>query len=236
MDLNNDFLIERPIDEAYRILNDLEFIAPCMPGAQLQEIEGDEYRGLVKIKVGPITAQYKGKASFVSQDTATHVSVLKAQGRDARQGNANAMITASMESITDTSTRVAIHTDLSLTGKIASFGRGAIDEVSKKILDQFAENLRAKIEAVGTTAEEAPAETAAPVADATVASAADVAPAETAAPVEDAPKIRTIDSAEPEPVNILSVTGDSITKRLAPILAGALLLLILRWVLGGKRD
>ncbi len=234
MELNNSFEIDRPIDETYAIVNDLEFIAPCMPGAKLQEIEGDEYRGLVKIKVGPITAQYKGKASFVSQDAATHVSSLTAQGRDPRQGNANALITATMETVGDNKTKVNIHTDLSLTGKIASFGRGAIEDVSKKILGQFAENLRAKIEAEGVPV----ASKAEPAAEAAKSAtpAAGKAKTEDAAPAtEPAPTIRKIDSPDPEPVNILSVTGDTITKRLAPILAGAILLLILRWVLGGKR-
>ncbi|MEZ5342153.1 MAG: SRPBCC family protein [Acidimicrobiales bacterium] len=176
MELSNDFEIDRPIDETFRILNDLEFIAPCMPGAQLQEIEGAEYRGLVKIKVGPITANYNGKAEFVSQDPVAHVSTLRAQGRDARQGNANALITASMESITDERTKITIHTDLSLTGKIASFGRGAIEDVSKKILGQFADNLQAKIEAEGT-----PAGDAAAAADAASLAAASSAAASSAA-------------------------------------------------------
>lgn len=237
MELNNSFEIDRPIDETFAIVNDLEFIAPCMPGAKLQEIEGDEYRGLVKIKVGPITAQYKGKASFISQDPVNHVSSLKAEGRDPRQGNANAIITATMETVGDNHTKVNIHTDLSLTGKIASFGRGAIEDVSKKLLGQFSENLRAKIEAEGVAAVgEAPAAEPAAAAEPAVAdSAADAEPAAAAAPGTEAPVIRKIDSPDPEPVDILSVTGDTITKRLAPILAGAILLLILRWVLGGKR-
>ena len=150
MELTNEFVIDRGVEETWKILNDLEFIAPCMPGAQLQEIEGDEYRGIVKVKVGPITAQYKGKASFVEQDATAKVTRLKAEGRDPRQGNANAIITASMVSIGDTQTTVKIHTDLGLSGKIASFGRGAIEDVSKKILGQFTENLREKLETGGS--------------------------------------------------------------------------------------
>ncbi|MEM8925934.1 MAG: SRPBCC family protein [Actinomycetota bacterium] len=146
MELTNEFVIDRDVEETWKILNDLEFIAPCMPGAQLQEIEGDEYRGVVKIKVGPITAQYKGKASFVEQDVENKVAKLKAEGRDPRQGNANAMVTATMEAVGDTQTNVNIHTDLGLSGKIASFGRGAIEDVSKKILGQFTDNLREKLE------------------------------------------------------------------------------------------
>ncbi len=145
MELTNDFVIERGIEETWAILNDLEFIAPCMPGAKLTEIEGDEYRGLVKIKVGPITANYKGKASFIEQDAENHVAKLKAEGRDPRQGNANAVVTATLEELAADQTKVEIHTDLGLSGKIASFGRGAIEDVSKKLLGQFTDNLRDKL-------------------------------------------------------------------------------------------
>ncbi|MEM7275152.1 MAG: SRPBCC family protein, partial [Actinomycetota bacterium] len=158
MELTNEFVIDRNVEETWKILNDLEFIAPCMPGAQLTEIEGDEYRGLVKIKVGPITANYKGKASFVEQDAVNKVAKLKAEGRDPRQGNANAMVTANMAAIGDGQTNVSIHTDLGLSGKIASFGRGAIEDVSKKILGQFTENLREKLE----TTEDVPGAPAVP--------------------------------------------------------------------------
>ena len=82
MELNNEFEVDRPIDETWVVLTDVERIAPCLPGAQLEEIEGDEYRGLVKVKVGPITAQYKGKATFVEKDDAAKRAVL--QGRGAR--------------------------------------------------------------------------------------------------------------------------------------------------------
>ena len=84
MELKNDFRVAVPVERAWAVLTDVELIAPCLPGAQLQEIEGDEYRGIVKVKVGPITAQYKGKATFVSKDEATHVAVLRAEGRETR--------------------------------------------------------------------------------------------------------------------------------------------------------
>ena len=209
MELTNEFVIDRPVEETWKILNDLEFIAPCMPGAQLTEVDGDEYRGQVKIKVGPITAAYKGKASFVEQDAENRVAKLKAEGRDPRQGNANAMVTAKMEPASDSSTTVNIHTDLALSGKIASFGRGAIEDVSTKILGQFTENLRAKLEETGTVdagtdAEEGGASSAA---------------------------VRKIDSPEPEPVDILSVAPDSVKKKALPVLAAVLALLILRVLL-----
>src|SRR3954467_12589027 len=97
MKLENEFRVDVPVEEAWRVLLDVERIAPCMPGAQLQEVEGDEYRGIVKVKVGPITAQYKGAASFIERDEVNHKAVLRAEGRDTRgQGNANATITATL--------------------------------------------------------------------------------------------------------------------------------------------
>lgn len=233
MELTNDFVIDRPVEETWVILNDLEFIAPCMPGARLTEIEGDEYRGTVKVKVGPITAQYKGKASFVEQDAVNHKAQLKAEGRDPRQGNANAMVFATMEPSGDDATKVTIHTDLKLSGKVASFGRGIIEDVSKKILGQFVENLRQKLEtegvptAGGDAAPEAAASTDAPSdGPGTEAPAADTAAEE--------PAVRKIDAPEPEAVDLLSVSGTPITKRLAPVLVGVIVLLILRWLLSGR--
>ena len=216
MELTNEFVIERPIEETWTILNDLEFIAPCMPGAQLTEIEGDEYRGQVKIKVGPITAAYQGKARFVEQDAANKVAKLKAEGRDPRQGNANAMVTATMASAGEDATTVTIHTDLALSGKIASFGRGAIEDVSKKLLNQFTNNLRDKL-AEGATPPVAPvvAEPPAPTADAPLA-------------------IRKINAPEAKPVDILSVAPDSIKKKAIPILGALVGLLIIRFLLRGR--
>ena len=97
MELTNDFRVALPVERAWAVFTDVELIAPCLPGAQLQEIEGDEYRGVVKVKVGPITAQYKGQAKFLSLDPTAHVAVLRAEGRETRgQGNANATITATL--------------------------------------------------------------------------------------------------------------------------------------------
>ncbi len=141
MDLTNDFRVALPVERAWAVLTDVERIAPCLPGAQLQEIEGDEYRGIVKVKVGPITAQYKGKATFLSQDAEHHVAVLRAEGRETRgQGNANATITATLTPDAG-GTAVSVVTDLTVTGRVAQFGRGVLADVSAKLLDQFVENL-----------------------------------------------------------------------------------------------
>jgi uncharacterized protein len=145
VDLTNEFRVGVPVERAWEVLTDVERIAPCMPGAQLQEIEGDEYRGIVKVKVGPITAQYKGAARFVEQDEAGHRAVLRAEGRETRgQGNANATITAQLEPDGD-GTKISVITDLTITGRVAQFGRGVLADVSTKLLGQFADCLETKL-------------------------------------------------------------------------------------------
>jgi uncharacterized protein len=145
VELTNEFRVGVPVEQAWHVLTDVERIAPCMPGAQLQEIEGDEYRGVVKVKVGPITAQYKGAARFVEQDEAAHRAVLRAEGRETRgQGNANATITAQLEPDGD-GTKISVTTDLTITGRVAQFGRGVLADVSAKLLGQFADCLESKL-------------------------------------------------------------------------------------------
>ena len=141
MELNNDFEVSAPIEKVWEVINNVELIAPCLPGAQLEEVENDEYKGFVKVKVGPITAQYKGVAKFVEKDDSNHRVVIRGEGRDTRgAGNAAADITASLESTTE-GTRVNVVTDLKITGKVAQFGRGVMADISKKLMSQFADNL-----------------------------------------------------------------------------------------------
>lgn len=198
MELTNDFRVAMPVEQAWVVLTDLERIAPCMPGAQLQEVEGDLHRGVVKIKVGPITAQYKGQAVFVDRDDTTHVAVLRAEGRDTRgQGHASATITATLVSDGD-GTAVSVVTDLTITGRVAQFGRGVLADVSAKLLDQFVESLEQMVAADGTgdaaAVETAPAKTApaktapAETAPAEVAKAPAKAPAKKAAAKKAAAK------------------------------------------------
>ena len=146
MELSNSFEVARPIEEAWVVLTDVERIAPCLPGAQLEEINGDEYLGIVKVKVGPITTQYKGVATFVERDDVNHKAVLKADGRDTRgAGNASAIITAELESVSATHTKVDVTTDLTITGKVAQFGRGIMADVSARLMTQLADNLGAML-------------------------------------------------------------------------------------------
>ena len=145
--LVNEFTVNRPIDEAWATLTDVERIAPCLPGAELTEIasddDGDVYRGVVKIKLGSITPKFQGQARFLERDDAADGAVLKAEGRDTGgRGNAAAEITATASSLSPTATKVSVVTDLHITGKVAQFGgRGIMADVSKKLMEQFSGNL-----------------------------------------------------------------------------------------------
>lgn len=204
MDLNHQFTVAVPVEDAWLILTDVERIAPCLPGAQLQEIEGDTYRGIVKVKVGPIQAQFKGQANFIERDDAAHKVVLKGEGRDTTgKGNASAIITAEMTAVDASNTAVTVNTDLSVTGKVAQFGRGAMADISDKLLAQFVVNLNALIA-------EQPAEATAP------------------APAEQAPTegVRTIESAEVAPLDLLSAAGSPILKRAVPVVVVVVAVLV----------
>jgi carbon monoxide dehydrogenase subunit G len=241
VELNNDFEVSAPIDKAWLVLTDVERIAPCLPGAQLQEVEGDEYRGIVKVKVGPITAQYKGAATFVEKDDAAKRAVLKADGRDTRgAGNASAFITAQLTSVGDR-TKVEVKTDLTVTGKVAQFGRGVMADVSAKLMGQFADNLEKLLEADNAAAPvaeaapaeapasaEAPATDAAPTANGEAAAPAATAAAPTApvAPASTGP--RKINMPEPQAVDLLDTAGAPVLKRLAPVLVVLVVLVLLR--------
>jgi uncharacterized protein len=218
--IEDSFQVDVPVDEAWKVLLDLERIAPCLPGAQLTEVEGDEYRGTVKIKVGPITAQYKGVAKIELADEANHKVVLQAEGRDTRgQGNASATVTATLVGEGD-STTINIDTDLNITGKVAQFGRGVMADVSSKLLGQFADNLKQDVLTGGHATEPSNAPQAADgVAD------AGAAPTDGGASKQGA---RKIESAEAEPIDLMDAAGGSVGKRIAPIIAGLVVLVALR--------
>jgi carbon monoxide dehydrogenase subunit G len=206
MDLHHEFTVNVPVDEAWRVLTDLERIAPCLPGAQLTEVEGETYRGQVKVKVGPILAQFKGQASFVSRDDAAHTATLKGEGRDTTgKGNASAMITAELTAIDANSTRCVVNTDLSISGKVAQFGRGALADVSDKLLAQFVENLNQLIAS-------SPAVAPTPVS------------AQEATPTNE---VRIIDSAEVAPLDLLGTAGAPILKRAIPVVVALIAIVVI---------
>jgi carbon monoxide dehydrogenase subunit G len=143
--LENSFTVPVPIDEAWRVLLDIERIAPCMPGAALDSVDGDDFTGRVKVKLGPINLTYQGKASFIEKDEAAHRAVIDAKGKDQRgNGTAAAVVTAKLAP-EGAITRVDVLTDLNITGRPAQFGRGVMTDVGNKLLGQFADKLAAQL-------------------------------------------------------------------------------------------
>ncbi len=250
MEITDSFRVSTPIERTWDVLLDLERIAPCMPGAQLQEVEGDEYRGIVKVKVGPITAQYKGAARIAEVDAPNRRVVLDASGRDTRgQGNAKATIVVQMAE-DDGGTKVDVHTDLQVTGKVAQFGRGVLADVSAKLLGQFVDSLERDVlsgngspdasaaaragepTAPGAATATAPTQTSAPVEAPSPSSTAapSTAPPSTAPPSTGP---RRIESSEVEPIDLFDAAGAPLAKRLLPVaLAGLVAFLLWRMFRG----
>ena len=139
MRIQDSFTVNVPIEQAWQILLDVERVAPCMPGAQLQAVDGDVYHGICKVKLGAITAQFNGTVRFTEVDEVARRVVMRAQAREARgQGNASATITATLRETDGGGTEADIDTDLSITGRMAQFGRGVMADVSTKLLGEFA--------------------------------------------------------------------------------------------------
>lgn len=213
MEMSNEIEVNAPASDVWAAFNDVERIAPCLPGAQLTEIEGEEYRGVVKVKVGPVNAQYKGKATFTERDQDAMKVVILAEGRETRgQGNASANITATVEALGDDRTKVGVTTDLKITGKVAQIGRNLIPDVSAKIMDQFADNLEAMLSAPSS----------------------DDASSDTDASASDS-GVRAVSSPEPEAVDLLDVAAPPVAKKFGPIAGLIALLWIIRRIFKRKK-
>ncbi|HZN80562.1 MAG TPA: SRPBCC family protein [Mycobacterium sp.] len=145
MELNNEFRVAVPAAKTWEFLTDVERVAPCLPGATLLSVDGDEFTGAVKVKVGPITVSYKGEAAFQEKDATAHRMVLRANGKETRgNGNAAAVVTAQLKDEGD-ATSVVITTDLTISGKAAQFGRGVLADVAGNLIGQFAKALEADL-------------------------------------------------------------------------------------------
>lgn len=233
MELEHSFTVPVGVEQAWSVLLDIERIAPCMPGAALDTVDGDDFTGSVKVRLGPIGLTYKGKASFVEKDEAARRAVIDAKGKDARgNGTAAAKVTSILHPDGD-GTRVDVTTNLAITGKPAQFGRGVMVDVGNKLIGQFADclarTLASAADGADGPAESAPAE---PV------PAQDAEPAEDAVPAAEMsapPAARAAASApeptgEVEPIDLLSSAGPAVLKRVAPIvLLGLVVLVLLRW-------
>lgn len=153
MELQNSFTVPADIDTAWETLLDVEAIAPCMPGATLESVNGDEFTGNVKVKLGPVSMTYGGEARFVSKDPATHTAIIEGTGKESRgTGTAKANVMTKLVAESPTVTRVDVTTDLTITGKAAQFGRGVMQDVAGRLVDQFAGNLEQVIAGRGGAA------------------------------------------------------------------------------------
>ncbi|RZQ60667.1 SRPBCC family protein [Amycolatopsis suaedae] len=189
MRLEHEFSVPAPPERVWQALLDPERVAPCMPGATLTEVDGQSFRGTVKVKLGPVSLLYKGSGEFVETDEQARKVVIKASGKDARgAGTAAATVTVTLTG-TGEGTTASVATDLNVTGKPAQFGRGLIGEVGGKILDSFAECLAGKL---------------APEPD-------EPAPEVTAPPERG--------DAEPDTaIDLMEVAGGSVARRIGPVL------------------
>jgi len=202
MKLDNEFRVSVPIDRAWEVLTDIPLITPCLPGAMLTDHDGDEFKGKVKIKVGPVTAEYSGSAVFVQRDEANH--------HDSRgSGNASAVITADMVADGD-GTKVSIATDLKISGKVAQFGKGMIAEVSGKLIDQFVDCIEQEL--LGEA-----------IVDQVAAEGAAAQGAE-GAPARPRPQ-------QAETLDLMEYAGNSVYKRVIPVVAVIAVLIALRLLL-----
>ncbi|MEU7413994.1 SRPBCC family protein [Streptomyces sp. NPDC042638] len=202
MELEHEFTVPVPVDDAWRALVDIDRVAPCLPGATVEEYDGRTVTGSVKVKVGPVTVTYRGTAVFEQQDEAAHRMVLVASGRETRgQGTARATVTGTLTE-GDGGTAVTVRTDLTVTGRPAQFGRGVLAEVGDRLVGQFAACLA---ERLGERPPRPSGE-------------------------DPAPSVRQEPSGareEPEPLDLLRAAGLPVAKRAAGAVAAAAVLALL---------
>lgn len=229
IDLNNSFTVPVPPEHAWDVLLDVERIAPCMPGASVTSVEGDEITGQVKVKLGPLSLSYKGTAKFTDKDAENRTISIEASGKETRgAGTASATVQAALKpGDAEDSTLVDINTSLNVTGRPAQFGRSLLPEVSGKLISQFAANLEALI-TQDTTAGTAPADAAAPGSTGT----GQAAPAQDATAAGQGAResggtgtpVSTASARLPrqeESLNLVKLVGMPILKRVLPIAAVA---------------
>jgi len=215
MELNNEFRVAVPAAKTWEVLTDVQRVAPCLPGATLLTVDGDEFTGAVKVKVGPITVSYKGNAAFLEKDPAAQRMVLKANGKETRgNGNAAAVVTAQLKDEGD-ATSVVIKTDLTISGKAAQFGRGVLGDVAGNLIAQFAKALEADILGGTPSTTAASSVTAAPTAE-TITAASQPAAAES--------------------VDLLKVVAVPMAKRFAPALIALVAGGVIGFLLGRRRN
>jgi uncharacterized protein len=209
MKLENEFTVPAPVTQAWEVLLDVERVAPCLPGAAIESSEGDEHKGTMTIKIGPITTRYSGTVKIEDADEQAHRAVLRAHARDSRgQGTASATITSTMEEAED-GTRVRVETDMRVTGPVAQFGRGVMQDVSAKLMDRFADCLAEQM----TAGEAAAAPPPGPAGESAEAAA----------------------RAPSEALDLGEASREAVLKRVVPAAAAIAALIVLLGILGRRR-
>jgi uncharacterized protein len=227
--LENEFTVDVPVEDVWNVLLDLERVTPCLPGAALTEESGDEYKGEMKIRLGPVTQNYNGTVKIEEADESEHRAVIRADGKDARgQGTASATITSTLHDEGNDSTRVRVETDMQITGRAAQFGRGVQQEVAEKLLTQFAECLEDRIMGGGAEEEPEPA--------ASEAESSEAEPSANGEAGEDEqPRRRIIQQdQEVEPLDLGEASREAVIKRAVPVVAGVGVLVVVIWLLRRK--
>jgi carbon monoxide dehydrogenase subunit G len=212
VELQNSFVVPADMDTAWKTLQDVEFLAPCVPGATLTKSDGENFEGNVKVKLGPVSMTYGGTARFVSRDEATHTAVIEGAGKETKgTGTAKGLVTATLVSEAPDRTRCDVVSELTITGKAAQFGRGVMQDVAGRIIDQFSANLAAQMTAAAV-------DSAAPVAEA----GADGGAAPAAAPRAATPPPRP---ASDDAIDLLGTAGAPVLKRAIPVVIGAVVVI-----------
>jgi carbon monoxide dehydrogenase subunit G len=222
MDLQNSFVVPSDIETAWKTLQDVEGLAPCMPGATLLTHDGDDMTGSVKVKLGPVAMTFAGQAHFVSRDEATHTMVIEGAGKETKgTGTAKGIVTAVLVEEAPDRTRVDITTEFTITGKAAQFGRGVMQDVAGRIIDQFSANLADTMAASGAAAAAAASGEAPAAGD---GSAAPAAGPTTVTPPRPRPQAD-------EAIDLLGTAGAPVLKRAIPVAIGVVVVVgIIIWI------
>src|SRR5829696_1120229 len=216
MKIENEFMVSAPVQQAWNAMLDLERVAPCLPGASIEEAANEEYQGTMVIKLGPISARYRGTVRVEEADEENHRAALKADGKETKgQGSASATITCTLNEEYG-ATRVHVESDVQVTGRVAQFGRGIMQDVAAELMDRFSTCVEQEI--VGGGAEEEPEQDA--EADAAEQEAASSEGSASADGRQEGQKSRTSSPREVEPLDLGGISRGALIKRAVPVLAG----------------
>jgi uncharacterized protein len=236
MRFENEIEVAQPPKELFAFLTDVERVAPCLPGASIDGRDGDDYTGSMKVKVGPITGTYKGKMRFLEQDEDALRAVMSARAAEVNgQGDAEAKITTRIEEAGEDASRIVMETDLQMRGRVAQFGRGAMEKISQRMFDEFARNLEREMS--GRGGGDAADGAGEPEAEAVGGEAADEPQAERPElPAKAEPSKAPAAGAEPQALDAMSMFVTPTLKKALPYVGPALIGLGYGYLLGRLRE